>query len=38
MSKVILALVTLFADKENSVIKFNIFTSIIYAKTVRNSI
>jgi len=38
MSKIMLALVTLFADKENSVIKFNIFMFIIYAEAVRDLI
>jgi len=36
--RIILALVTLFADKENSVIRFDIFTFIIYVEAVRNSI
>jgi len=38
MSRVIFALVILFVDKENSVIKSDIFTFIIYTEAVRNSI
>jgi len=38
MFRVMFAFVTLFADKENSVIKFDIFTFIIYIKAVKNSI
>jgi len=38
MFKIIFALVTLSADEENSVIKFNIFMFIIYAEVVRDSI
>jgi len=32
------ALAALFADKENFVIKFNIFMSIIYAEAVKDLI
>jgi len=38
MSKIMLALVTLSADKENSMIKFDIFTFIIYIEAVKDSI
>jgi len=38
MSKIMLALVTLSADKENFVIKFDIFTFITYTEAVRDSI
>jgi len=38
MFKVMFALVTLFTDEKNSIIKFNILTSIIYTEAVRNSI
>jgi len=38
MFKVMLALVTLSADEENSVIKFNIFTFIIYTEAVKDLI
>jgi len=38
MSKIMLALAALSADKENSVIRFDIFTFIIYVEAVRNSI
>jgi len=38
MSKIILTLVTFSADKENFAIKFNIFTFVIYAEAVRDSI
>jgi len=38
MFKVIFALVILSVNEKNSVIKFNIFMSIIYTETVRNSI
>jgi len=38
MFKVMFALMTLFADEENSAIKFNIFTFIIYTEAVRDSI
>jgi len=38
MFKIIFALVTLSADKENSVIIFNIFTFIIYTEAVKDSI
>jgi len=38
MSKIMLALVTLFADEENFVIKSDIFTFIIYAEAVKDSI
>ena len=37
MFKIIFAIVTLSADKENSAIRFNIFTFIIYAETVKDS-
>jgi len=33
-----LTLVTFSADKENSVIKFDIFTSVIYAEAVKDLI
>jgi len=38
MSKIILALVTISADEKDFVIKFNIFTFIIYAEAVKDSI
>ena len=38
MFKIMLALVTLFADEKNFVIKFDIFTFIIYAEAVKDSI
>jgi len=38
MFRIMFALVTLFIDEENSVIKFNIFTFIIYTEAVKNSI
>ncbi len=38
MFKIILALVTLSADKENFVIRFDIFTFIIYVEVVRDLI
>jgi len=38
MFKIMLALVTLSADKKNSAIKFNIFTFIIYTEAVKDSI
>jgi len=38
MFKVILALMTLSADKEDFVIKFDIFTFITYVEAVKNSI
>jgi len=38
MSKIIFVFVTLSADKENFIIKFNIFTSIIYVEAVKDSI
>jgi len=38
MSKVIFALVTLSVNEENSVVRFDIFTLIIYVKAVKNSI
>jgi len=38
MSKVMLALVTLFTNKKDFVIKFDIFTSIIYVEAVKNLI
>jgi len=36
--KIILTLTTFFTDKENSIIKCDISTSIIYAEAVRDSI
>jgi len=33
-----LTLIMFFIDKEDSVIKFNILMSVIYAEAVRNSI
>jgi len=38
MFKIMFALVTLSADEKKFVIKFNIFTFIIYVEAVRNSI
>jgi len=38
MSKIMLTLMTLFTDKENFIIKFDIFTFIMYAEAVRDSI
>jgi len=38
MFKVILALTAFFTDEKNSVIKFNIFTFIIYTEAVKDSI
>jgi len=38
MSKIILTLVTLSAEEEDSIIRFNIFTFIIYTEAVRDSI
>jgi len=38
MSKIMFALVTLFADKEDFVIRFNIFMFIIYVEVVRDLI
>jgi len=38
MSKIMFALVTLSADKEDFAIKFNIFTFIIYVEAVKDSI
>jgi len=38
MSKIMLALMTLSADKEDFVIRFNIFMFIIYVEAVKNSI
>jgi len=38
MSKIMFAFVTLSANKENSMIRFNIFTFIIYTEAVKNSI
>jgi len=38
MFKVMFALMTLSTDKENSVIKFGIFTFIIYVEAVKDSI
>jgi len=38
MSKVMLALATLSVDEENSAIRFDIFTFIIYVEAVRDSI
>jgi len=36
--RIILILMTFSADKEDSVIKFNILMSVIYAEAVRDSI
>jgi len=38
MFKIMLALITLSADKKDSAIKFNIFMFIIYTEAVRDSI
>jgi len=38
MFKIMFTLAALSADEENSVIKFDIFTFIIYTETVRDSI
>jgi len=38
MFRVMLALVTLFADEENFIIKSDIFTFIIYTEAVKDSI
>ena len=38
MSRVMFALVTLFVDEKDFVVKFNIFTFIIYVEAVKDSI
>jgi len=38
MSKIMFALITLFIDKKDSMIKFDIFMSVIYTEAVRDSI
>ena len=38
MSKIMLALMTLSADKEDFVIRFNIFMFIIYVEAIKDSI